>query len=492
MPLAFGEVLQAHSAALRDAPAISYPGETLTWAELDSRSAPRASQLIELGVKPDDFVAIALPNGVEHHVSSFAAWRAGATPCILPTKLPGRELAQIVSMARPRVLIRSGGEPVDGVTQIAPESDAGSSADFPSGLAAAHWKAVASGGSTGRPKLIVDHAPARYDERLKGITALAGMTPGGVILNPGPLYHNGPFLFTSLALLAGMRVVGMDRFDAEEALRLIERERIEWVCLVPTMMHRIMALPTQVKARFDLSSLRRVIHLGAACPPWLKRAWIEWLGAERIFEIYAGTEGAAVLISGDEWLLKPGSVGKPAPGALTIRDDGGDPCPEGMVGEIFFAPQAAANFHYVGAGPRLDRDGGMSIGDLGYLDEDGYLFLSDRRTDLVVRGGANIYPAEVEAALVEHPAIADAVVLGLPCEEYGARVHAILQSTDELRLDEIDSFVRARLTGYKCPESYEIVATALRDEAGKVRRSALRDERLSWIAEGRQFFVRSR
>jgi bile acid-coenzyme A ligase len=207
MPLAFGEVLQAHSAALRDAPAISYPGETLTWAELDSRSAPRASQLIELGVKPDDFVAIALPNGVEHHVSSFAAWRAGATPCILPTKLPGRELAQIVSMARPRVLIRSGGEPVDGVTQIAPESDAGSSADFPSGLAAAHWKAVASGGSTGRPKLIVDHAPARYDERLKGITALAGMTPGGVILNPGPLYHNGPFLFTSLALLAGMRVV---------------------------------------------------------------------------------------------------------------------------------------------------------------------------------------------------------------------------------------------------------------------------------------------
>jgi bile acid-coenzyme A ligase len=284
----------------------------------------------------------------------------------------------------------------------------------------------------------------------------------------------------------------MDRFDAEEALRLIERERIEWVCLVPTMMHRIMALPTQVKARFDLSSLRRVIHLGAACPPWLKRAWIEWLGAERIFEIYAGTEGAAVLISGDEWLLKPGSVGKPAPGALTIRDDRGDPCPEGMVGEIFFAPQAAANFHYVGAEPRLDRDGGMSIGDLGYLDEDGYLFLSDRRTDLVVRGGANIYPAEVEAALMEHPAIADAVVLGLPCEEYGARVHAILQSTDQLRLDEIDSFVRARLTGYKCPESYEIVATALRDEAGKVRRSALRDERLSWIAEGRQFFVRSR
>jgi bile acid-coenzyme A ligase len=485
----FGGVLETHATGARAGePAISYPGETLSWAELDARSAAAARRLIALGVEPDDFVAIALPNGVDHHVSAFAAWRAGATPCILPKKLPGRELAQIVELAAPRVLIRDGGEPVDGVTQIAPGGD-DSTVALPPDLAAAQWKAVASGGSTGRPKLIVDHGPARYDERLQGMNALLGMPRGGAMLNPGPLYHNAPFLFTSLALLAGTRVVGMNRFDPEEALRLVERERVEWMCLVPTMMHRIWSLPPDVRARYDLSSLRMVVHLGAPCPPWLKRAWIDWLGPERILEVYAGTEGAAILITGEEWLLKPGSVGKAPPEVLSVRDEDGNLCPPGVVGEIFFAPETATRFHYVGADPRLDGEGRMSLGDLGYVDEDGYLFLSDRRTDLILRGGANIYPAEVEAALIEHPAIRDAVVLGLPCDDYGARVHAVIQLAAELPLEEIHAFVRTRLAGYKCPESYELVDAALRDEAGKVRRAALRDERLVWLAEGRGFAV---
>jgi bile acid-coenzyme A ligase len=484
----FGSVLQRHAAAAADDPAISYPGETLSWAELDARSAAGARRLIALGVEPDDFVAVALPNGIDHHISSFAAWRAGATPCILPKKLPGRELARIVELAAPRVLIRDGGEPVDGVTQIAPGGD-DSAIDLPPDLAAAQWKAVASGGSTGRPKLIVDHGAARYGEQLQGITALIGMPHGGVMLNPGPLYHNAPFLFTSLALLAGTRVVGMNRFDPEEALRFIERERAGWVCLVPTMMHRIWSLPTEVRARYDLSSLRKVVHLGAPCPPWLKHAWIDWLGPERILEVYAGTEGAAILITGEDWLLKPGSVGKAPPEALSVRDDEGNVCPPGAVGEIFFTPETATRFHYVGAAPRLDGAGRMSLGDLGYLDEDGYLFLSDRRTDMILRGGANVYPAEVEAALIEHPAIRDAVVLGLPCEDYGARVHAIIQPAQALSPEEIDAFVRARLAGYKCPESYEMVDAALRDEAGKVRRAALRDERLAWLAEGKSFLT---
>jgi len=472
----FGAVLQAHAHSA--GPAISYPGETLSWAELDACSAAGARRLIGLGVKPDDFVAIALSNGVEHHVGAFAAWRAGATPCILPKKLPGRELAQIVELAAPRLLIRDGGEPVDGVTQIAPGGD-DRAVDLPPDLAAAQWKAVASGGSTGRPKLIVDHAAARYDARLQGLTALARIPRGGVMLNPGPLYHNAPFLFTSLALLAGTRVVGMDRFDAEEALRLIERERVEWVCLVPTMMHRIWSLPPEVRAHYDLSSLRTIVHLGAPCPVWLKRAWIDWLGPERILEVYAGTEGAAILITGEEWLRKPGSVGKAPPGALSVRDEQGNLCSPGVVGEVFFAPETATRFHYIGADPRLDGDGRMSLGDLGYLDEDGYLFLSDRRTDLILRGGANIYPAEIEAVLAEHPDIADAVVLGLPCEEYGARVHAIIQSTKELSAEALDAFARDRLARYKCPQSYEIVSVPLRDEAGKVRRAGLRDERLA-------------
>ena len=481
----FDAVLQAH--ASRTGTAIAYPGETLSWAELDARSAAGARRLISLGVEPDDLVAIALPNGVDHHVSAFAAWRAGATPAILPKKLPGRELAQIVELAAPRILVRDGGEPVEGVTQIAPGGD-DPTVDLPPDLAAAHWKAVASGGSTGRPKLIVDHGAARYDERLQGMNALLGMPHGGVMLNPGPLYHNAPFLFTSLALLAGTRVIGMNRFDPEEALRLIERERVEWVCLVPTMMHRIWSLPPEVRTRYDLSSLRTVVHLGAPCPPWLKHAWIDWLGPERILEVYAGTEGAAILITGEDWLRKPGSVGKAPPEALSVRDQEGNVCPPGVVGEIFFTPETATRFHYIGADPRLDDAGRMSLGDLGHLDEDGFLFLSDRRTDMILRGGANIYPAEVEAALIEHPAVSDAVVLGLPCEDYGARVHAVIQLATELPLEDIHAFVRTRLAGYKCPESYELVDAALRDEAGKVRRAALREERLAWLAEGRPFF----
>jgi len=486
---AFGSVLQGHAAGAQGRrPAISYPDGTVSWAELDARSAAAARHLIALGIDLDDFVAVALPNGVDHHVSSFAAWRAGATPCILPGKLPGRELEQIVELAAPRILIRDSDEPVAGVTQIAP-GGADATIDLPPDLAARQWKAVASGGSTGRPKVIVDHGAARYDDRLRGIIALVGMPYGGVMLNPGPLYHNAPFLFTSLALLAGTRVVGMSRFDAEEALRLIEREKVEWVCLVPTMMHRIWSLPPEVKTRFDLSSLRKVVHLGAPCPPWLKRAWIEWLGPDRILEVYAGTEGAAILITGEDWLLKPGSVGKAPSGGLSIRDERGNICPPGVVGEIFFAAETATRFHYIGADPRLDREGCMSLGDLGYLDEDGYLFLSDRRTDMILRGGVNIYPAEIEAVLVEHPAIADAVVLGLPSEDYGARVHAIVHLANGLSPKEIDAFVRARLASNKCPESYEMVDAQLRDEAGKVRRAALRDERLVWLAEGKGFAV---
>ncbi len=487
MARSFGEILRAHAAGPQAAePAVCYPGEAVSWAELDHHSAAGARRLIGLGVVPDDLVAVALPNGIEHHLASFAVWRAGATPCILPTKLPGHERSQIVELARPRLVIGAGGEMAEGLTGI--EAGQGDGViGLPPDLAAAHWKAVASGGSTGRPKLIVDHAEARYGECLEGISALIGMPRGGVMLNPGPLYHNAPFLFTSLALLAGTRVVGMNRFDPEEALRLIERERIEWVCMVPTMMHRIWNLPAEVRARYDLASLRRLVHVGAACPPWLKHAWIDWLGPDRIVELYAGTEGAAVAITGDEWLSKPGSVGRAPADVLTVRNEAGELCTPGEVGEIFFAAEAATRFHYIGAESRLDSEGRMSLGDLGYLDADGYLYLSDRRTDLIIRGGANIYPAEVEAALTEHPAISDAVVLGLPCEDYGARVHAIVQCGTAATLEDIHGFMRARLAGYKCPESYEFTDAALRDEAGKIRRAALREQRLAWLGEGRAF-----
>lgn len=475
----FGGVLKARSASNAGGDeAIRYPDGALSWRAFEKRTAALAQRLIDHGVKTDDLVAVALPNGVDHHIASFAVWRAGATPCVLPAKLPGREFAQLIELARPRLLIgRRGGETPDAVVRI--DADAGNApVDLADDLAAANWKAVTSGGSTGRPKLIVDHAEARFGERLEGICDLADIPRGGVMLNPGPLYHNAPFLFANLALLCGTRVVGMSRFDAEEALRLIESEKVEWVCMVPTMMHRIWSLPAEVRAKYDLSSLRRVLHLAAPCPPWLKRAWIDWLGADRIVEIYAGTEGPSTMITGTEWLRKPGSVGRVSRDAVTILDETGGLCAPGEVGEIFFAADTVERFHYIGADRRTDEAGRMSLGDLGYLDEDDYLFLSDRRTDLILRGGANIYPAEVEAALIEHPAVIDAVVVGLPCDELGARVHAIVRLAGNIPVEAIDAFVRERIAIYKCPASYEVTEADLRDEAGKVRRSALRAERL--------------
>lgn len=256
-------------------------------------------------------------------------------------------------------------------------------------------------------------------------------------------------------------------------------------------MHRIWSLPGEVKARYDLSSLRQVVHMAAACPPWLKRAWIDWLGPDRILEVYAGTEGAAILITGEEWLRKPGSVGKAMPDTLSVRDDRGDVCASGVVGETFFAADAATRFHYIGAEPGLDAEGRLSLGDLGYLDEDGYLFLADRRTDLIIRGGANIYPAEVEAVLDEHPAIVSSVVIGLPDGEYGQRVHAIVEIAlaGTATAADLDTFTRERLASYKRPESYEFVNYRLRDDAGKVRRSQLRAERQNWIDTGRAFRI---
>jgi len=488
-PPSFGEVLGAYgSGPHADDPAVIYPDGTLTWRELDERSTRRARDLVARGVKPDDLVGLALPNLAVFHEIAFAVWKAGATPCILSPRLPEQELAEIVSVAAPRVLFAQSSHTLDGVQQIDPYAPV-EDHDAVLPRAVAQWKAVTSGGSTGRPKIIVDRQPARFGTLLKGMVEQLRMSPGGVIVNPGPLSHNAAFLFTSLALLSRCRVVGLARFDAEETLRLIDRHHADWICLVPTMMHRIWSLPDAVKSRYDLSSLRAVWHVASACAPWLKRAWIDWLGADRIWELYAGTESFGAAISGEEWLNKPGSVGRVAPGSLEILDANHQPVGAGEIGEIHFPPVAASGFAYLGADMKADERGRFSLGDLGHIDEDGYLFLADRRTDLIIRGGANIYPAQVEAALDEHPAIASAVVIGLPSEEFGQTVHAILEihPGEGLDLAGVDAFVRARLAGYKAPESYERASSPLRDDAGKVRRSALVQQRAEWLRDGRVF-----
>lgn len=484
-------IIQGHARRKGSAPAVTYPDGALTWAELDRRSNQRARILSSLGVVRDDLVAIMLPNGAEFHEAVLAVWKAGATPCILPSKLPGREASEILALARPAAVIGDIPVAYDGV-RIEPGAVLDPFNDAPvEDAGASHWKAVASGGSSGRPKIIVDTMPAFIDTAAPPYAGL-GLPPGGAMLNPGPLYHNMPFLFTSLGLMAGAHVVGMSRFDAEECLRLIERHRIEFVAFVPTMMQRIWALPPAVRNAFDLSSLKVVWHMAAPCPPWLKRAWIDWLGPDKIMEAYGGTEAGGCVISGREWLAKPGSVGKVAPGTLRILRPDKTEAGAGEVGEVHFPAAAAGKFHYIGAEKVVDAEAGYSIGDLGHIDEDGYLFLADRRSDLILRGGANVYPAEVEAVLDEHPQVASSAVIGLPAQDLGERVHAIVQVRDGAPFDlaSIVAHVDDRLSKYKRPASYEISETPLRDDAGKVRRSMLKAERQAWLEAGRAFEVK--
>ncbi|MEY9822985.1 acyl-CoA synthetase (AMP-forming)/AMP-acid ligase II [Bradyrhizobium japonicum] len=277
---------------------------------------------------------------------------------------------------------------------------------------------MTSGGSTGRPKVILDHQPAVTDT----VAAPPLNIPFGVsLLNPGPLYHNAPFIVSHYALFTGGQLTGLVKFDAEETLRQIARERVQWVNFVPTMMHRISALPESVRNSYDVSSLQTVFHMAAPMPPWLKENWIGWLGPERVWELYGGTERqGSCIISGTEWLTHKGSVGKIGEMARLriVGEDGKDVAP-GETGEIYFLNNDGkdATYHYLGAEPKRRADGWESLGDIGRLDAEGYLYLGDRLADMVLRGGANIYPAEVEAAVSECPGVRSCVVVGLPDPE---------------------------------------------------------------------------
>jgi bile acid-coenzyme A ligase len=253
------------------------------------------------------------------------------------------------------------------------------------------------------------------------------------------------------------------------------------------MMTRISKLPDDVKDAADLSSLKEVVHVAAPCPPWLKEEWIRWLGPHRVQEFYAGSEAQGItIITGEEWLRKPGSVGKAAMGSQVrildpvTRED----LPPGEVGEIFMLPEGGtgSTYRYVGADPRRTEDGWDSIGDLGWLDEDGYLFLADRAVDMIITGGANVYPAEVEGALESHPLVRCSAVIGLPDDDLGQRVHAVVETDDELGEDELRAHLAERLVRYKIPRSFELVSEPIRDDAGKVRRSALKAERIERLA----------
>ena len=482
----YGRALGELAAEDPDRIAVVCGGISISRGDLEHRSNRLARAYAARGVRSGDRVSFCLPNGIELITGCFAAWKLGAVPNPLSAHLPVPERDAILAVAAPALVL---GVAPDELTEVANlpagfvPGESLSDAPLPDATAP-HERALASGGSTGLPKLIVPKSDASYDRE----TASPLFKAKRAVLVPGPLYHAVPFSSTFQGILAGCKVVVMRRFDASLFLELLELHQVDRVSLVPTMMLRVWRLPEAERLGRDLSSLEFVMSGGAPLPAWLMRAWIEWLGPEVMHEAFGPSERiGGTFINGTEWLAHPGSVGRPTnPGGIKILDSEQKELPPGEMGEIFMMPAGGpgSTYEYIGAKANARRDGWESVGDMGYLDEDGYLYLGDRRSDMILTSGRNVYPAEVEAALQEHPSVLSCAVIGLPDEEFGQSIHAIVESGGDFEEASLRIHLEARLSKYKLPRSFEVVNTPLRNEAGKVRRSALRAARLPSVPPG--------
>jgi long-chain acyl-CoA synthetase len=317
------------------------------------------------------------------------------------------------------------------------------------------------------------------------------MEPGeGVHLLTSPIYHGGPQSTACSAVHGGQALVLMDRFSPETFLQLVDRYGVTSVHMVPTMFVRLLGLPDEVKQRYDVSSLRNVVHAAAPCPPEIKQQMLDWWGPI-IYEYYAATEGGGTFVKPDEWLKRPGTVGRALPGAeIRILDDDGNRLPPNEAGNVYM--KSARSFKYFKDDEKTRdafRDDFFTVGDVGYLDDEGWLFLTERKPDIIISGGVNIYPAEIEAVLVTHPAVGDAAVIGVPDDDRGEQVKALIEPVEgaivgpELE-QELGDLCRARLAPYKHPRSYEFRETLERTEAGKLQRRLLRNE--YWVGRDRK------
>jgi long-chain acyl-CoA synthetase len=339
-------------------------------------------------------------------------------------------------------------------------------------------------GTTGKPKGVLRPAPAPTEvvRRQAALETCYGLTADSRALVTTPLCHMFASNFAQTALRLGGPAVIMPRFDAAEFLRLVERHRITNAQVVPTMFVRLLRLPAEQRARYDISSLRHVLHTGAPCPPDMKREIVKWFGPV-IWEQYGSTEtGVVALCDTAEWLSHPGTVGRPfLDSQIRIYSRDGKPCPPGAAGEIYARMPGTPDFTYLGlpeARAAVERDGLIATGDIGELDADGYLYLLDRRQDLIVSGGNNIYPAEVEAELAGHPGVSDCVVFGVPDEEFGQRAVAAVSlraGTGSAVVSELENYLRSALAGYKVPREYVLLPEIPRNDSGKLLRRVVRD-----------------
>jgi bile acid-coenzyme A ligase len=477
--LPIGAQISALADLAPDEPAVSCDGLTITRRELDRSTNRLARAYAERGVGAGDYVTMVLPNSIEWIQAAVACWKLGAVPQPLSARLPDAELQGLLDLRPPALLVGREHPDIPSVPANFTPDPALSDAGLPEAVSPV-WKAMGSGGSTGRPKLIESGGDSRIPA---AIGYPLGAQEGDTTFVPVPLSHNTGFTTATIALLGRHHLVLTSRFDPHEFLRLITYHRVTFLTTVPTIMQRTLPVYYADPDAYDLSSIRRFWHLGAPCPPAIKQAWIDLLGPEKVWELYGGTElQALTFISGDQWLTHRGSVGVVVSGEMQVLDDDGNRCAPGVVGEIYMrpGPGSAPTYRYVGATAK-SRDGWDSLGDLGYFDADGFLYLSDRRVDMFTVGGRNVYPAEIENALSAHPDVLSCLVVGVPDPNAGdlgqvpyALVHTAAGST--LDSEGVQEFLRERVAGYKVPYTVEFVDTPLRDDAGKARRSAVRAE----------------
>jgi bile acid-coenzyme A ligase len=445
----------------------------LDWAELHRRTCQLAGALAERGVGPGDRVSLGLRNSPRLTIAALATWALGAVPVPVRWDVPEWELDRVRGVIGPAVhLGADDGEWVDS-TASRPVPD------LPDRVSPnAHG--ICSSGSTGQPKVILTRRPGTYDPAFAGpiMEHWRPVERPQRILVLAPMYHANGFT-TLFNLLAGDRLFVLEKFDAARAVDVVERHRITNFTATPTMLQRIADLPG-VDGR-DLSSLDWILQGAAAMPPSLVHRWAGLVGAERIVMAYGMTEGLGItVLRGDEWLDHEGSVGRGYRATeVRILDGDGVELPAGELGEIYLRSPMYDGYEYLGGAPLLrgTEDGFQTAGDLGFVDADGYLHLVDRRVDMIVTGGANVFPAEVEAALIDHPRIADVVVVGLRDAEWGRRVHAIVEPSGPLTPDDVIAYAKQRLAPYKAPKTVELVDAIPRSEATKVNRGALVEAR---------------
>ena len=449
-----------------------------SWRELEKRANQIARALEARGAVQGEIVALAMPTCLDHILTTLAIWKLGAT--LLPVRhdLPAWEFERLIEMAEPRVIVADvAALSVDCPVMSRSDLDASAmySADPLPDRVSECVNLIASSGSTGRPKLIVVPARGVVGGDVQSMSARGDSE--ATVLVASPLYHVNGFSFAAPTLLEGGRAIVMEKFDAALAVDLIERHRATVTIMVPTMLQRIARLEGLSSDRFR--SLRRLVYGGAKVPDWVVDRWLELIEPQAFVFAYGSSERVgSVMMTGEQWATHRGSTGMARDVELSIRNDKGVPVPSGEVGEIYMRPlQPRPLFRYVGAPtPDPTPDGFYSLGDLGSVDEEGYLYVVDRRTDMIISGGANVFPAEVEAALSEHPKLVDQVVVPVPDAEWGQRVHAIVAPTDLSNpptTQELHAFCRERLAAYKVPKTFEFVAQIPRSEAGKLNRNAI-------------------